>query len=112
MTAIIIAIIGSGAFSALVAGIFNLIINRKGRMGKIENQLDEISDRLAMSEKDALRTQLLLMISDYPTEKNEILTLAKHYFGDLNGDWYLTSIFNTWIEQTGGARPEWFNKGE
>ena len=111
---IIIAVIGSGALSALIAGIFNLIANRKNRLAKIETQLESINAKLLQTEKDELRTQLLLMISDYPHETQEILTLAERYFTEppegLGGNWYATSIFNSWLEQNGIARPEWFRK--
>ena len=112
MDGIIIAVIGSGALSALIAGIFNLLISRKGRLSQIEGQLKEIDKKLIQTEKDELRTQLLLMISDYPHEKQEILRLAEHYFGDLHGNWYATTIFNSWLEQNSIARPEWFRKEE
>ena len=112
MDGIIIAVIGSGALSALIAGIFNLLISRKGRLSQIEGQLKEIDKKLIQTEKDELRTQLLLMISDYPHEKQEILRLAEHYFGDLHGNWYATTIFNSWLEQNCIARPEWFRKEE
>ena len=108
--AIIIAIIGSGALSALIAGIFNLIINRKGRLKEIEGKIDQIEAALARAEKDELRTQLLLLLSDYPDERSEIMTIAKHYFADLEGNWYCTSLFNKWIEKNHIAEPEWFKQ--
>ena len=110
MTDIIIAVVGSGALSALIAGIFNLIVNRKGQLSKIEGQLSAIEKKLVQTEKDELRTQLLLMISDYPQEQQEILRLAEHYFGELHGNWYATTIFNRWLEKHDIARPEWFER--
>lgn len=100
MSTIGIAIISSGALSALISGIFQVILNRKGR----------IRSALAKVEKDALRTQMLVMMSDYPHERQEILTLAKRYFVDLKGDWYLTSLFNGWMEREQVTPPTWFNK--
>ena len=106
--AIIIAVVGSGALSALIAGIFNIIVNRKGRLAAIEAKLEEISSKLVMTEKDELRTQLLLLLSDYPEEKQEIMKLAEHYFRDLKGNWYATSLFNRWLTHNNIAQPEWF----
>lgn len=97
---IIISIIGSGALSALIAGIFQLINNRRERLDKRFNVL----------EKDVLRTQLLLMLKDFPEETQEVLKLAQHYFEDLDGNWYLTTIFNSWLEQNHIAKPEWFKE--
>ena len=108
--AIIIAVIGSGAFSAIIAGIFNLIINRKGRLKDIETKIDEVEKALERAEKDELRTQLLLLLSDYPQEKAEILTIAKHYFSALDGNWYCSSLFLKWLENSGTAKPQWFQE--
>ena len=110
MDNVILAIIGSGTLSALIAGIFNLIVNRKGRLGAIEGKLNSIEQNQELAEKDALRTQLLLMMSDYPHEKQEILRLAEHYFRDLHGNWYATVLFNKWLIAQEVARPEWFKE--
>lgn len=109
MESIIIAIVGSGALSAVIAGIFNLIINRKGRLKSIEDKIDHLDSESKKSEKDALRTQLLLMLSDYPEEKTEILRLAERYFGVLKANWYMTTLFNNWLVKYKIAKPEWFN---
>ena len=111
MENIIIAILGSGALSAIIAGVFNLIVNRKGRLKKIEDRLDQIDKKLQQNEKDELRTQLLLLLSDYPHEIAEILKISEYYFANLEGNWYCTSLFNKWLEENDIARPEWFKGG-
>ena len=73
----------------------------------VESMFEEIEERQIVAEKDALRTQLLVMIVNRPHEQQEILTLAKHYFVDLQGNWYMTSIFKKWCD-TQGLEPEWF----
>lgn len=106
---IVIAIIGSGVLSTIVSAIITAIGNRKSRLKVIENKLTKIEENQKTAEKDTLRTQLLLMIADYPEEKTEILKLAQHYFKDLDGNWTATAIFNRWImEHCDGANPEWF----
>jgi hypothetical protein len=109
---IAIAIIGSGALSALVAGIFNLIVNRKGRLAAIEHTLAEINEKLEVAEKDQVRTQLLLMLANYMLETQEIMKIGEHYFKDLHGDWYATSLFNKWLTENHIASPEWFDPTE
>lgn len=109
---IVYAILGSGAFATLVSAIINLIVNRKGRLEKIESSIESIDKKMVTAEKDSLRTQLLLLLSDYPEETSEIMTLAQHYFVDLKGDWYLTSMFNKWLVAHDIAKPEWFNSKE
>lgn len=117
METIIVAILGSGALSALISGIFNLINNSSKRRREIADQLILINHRLetieanqAKAEKDQCRTQLLMMINDFPTERAEILELAKHYFADLKGNWFATPIFNQWLEEYQIGRPEWFKE--
>lgn len=109
---IIIAIIGSGALSTIISLIATALSNRKNKLNDIESKLTVIEANQRIAEKDSLRTQLLLMIADYPTEKTEILKLAQHYFKDLRGNWTATAIFNTWLGQyCEGVKPEWF-RGE
>lgn len=71
-----------------------------------------VKGKLMTLEKDVLRTQLLLLILMRPEEKQEILTIGEHYFKDLKGNWYMTSMFNKWLISTGDGKPEWFKSGE
>ena len=108
MNQIIIAIIGSGALSTVISAIITAIANRKSRLTKIEQKLEKIEENQKTAETDSLRTQLLLMIADYPNEKTEILKIAERYFTS-NGNWVATAIFNRWLEQhCEGVKPEWF----
>lgn len=99
MEHIIIAVIGSTALATLV----QFFVTRHDNKRNLSKRLDKL-------ERDGLRTQLLLLILMRPEEKQEILTIAEHYFKDLRGDWYMTSIFNKWIVDSDIAEPEWFNK--
>ena len=117
---IIIAILSSSVLSALITGVFQLLQNRKSRKKGVEAKVDKIAQEQEQilaaqkkNEKDALRTQLLVMMSDYSSETQEILTLADRYFRQLEGDWYLTSLFNGWLIRTKTTPPIWFtNKKE
>ena len=95
---IIIAIVGSTAISSLI----QFFVNR-------HDAKKNIKGKLLVLEKDVLRSQLLILILLKPTEQQEILTIGQHYFEVLKGDWYMTSIFNKWLTETGVAKPEWFN---
>lgn len=73
---------------------------------------NNVKGKLTILEKDVLRTQLLLLILLKGEEQQEILTIAEHYFKDLHGDWYMTSIFNKWLKEKKIAEPEWFDDKE
>lgn len=108
---IILAIIGSGALSTLISAIITAVSNRKGRLKTIEEKINEIEKNQKTAEKDALRTQLLMMIASYPEEKTDILRLAEYYFHRLEGNWIAKAIFMKWLEQyCDGVKPEWFKE--
>lgn len=98
---ILLAVIGSNALFAFLQFLISRHDTKKNVKGKLE--------RL---EKDGLRTQLLLLILLKGEEKQEILTIAEHYFKDLHGDWYMTSIFNKWLKEKTIAEPDWFDNKE
>ena len=103
---IIIAVISAMTSGGVLAFLQFLITRRDDKQG--------IKSTLKKLEKDGLRTQLLLMILMKPEEKKEILTLAQHYFVDLEGNWYMTDIFKKWLKEKGHSNPDWFqteNKG-
>ncbi len=97
---LIVAIVGSTAVASLIQFFVSRHDNKKN-----------IPEKLETLEKDVLRTQILLMIMLRPDEEHEILTVSRHYFVDLNGDWYLTGVFNSWCEER-GQNPEWFDKNK
>lgn len=95
---IIVAVLGGLNITQLII----FLVNRHDSKKNVEGKLTTL-------EKDVLRTQLLLLILMRPLETQEIMTIAQHYFGQLHGDWYMTGIFNRWIEENSMAKPEWFN---
>lgn len=107
---LLLAILGGGNLILFV----KFLIERHDR--KKERAEDDMKEsfqkKLTMLEKDVLRTQQLLLILMKPTEHAEILRISEHYFKDLHGNWYMTSIFNKWLEEENIAEPDWFNKGE
>ena len=114
--AIISSIVGTGLLTTVINLIVTAHSEKKSKLKdmdeklkKIDGQLQEIKDKQVVSEKDTLRTQLLLMISDYPDETMDILKLAEHYFKNLKGNWTATMLFNRWLESRKIAKPDWFH---
>ena len=64
-------------------------------------KLDSISDQMTELKLDTTRNQLLTLIKNYPDNEEEIMKVAKYYFKDLNGDWYMTSLLIEWGEEKG-----------
>ena len=99
-----------------VLGFIEFLIKRKDSrhddLVAINIRLDKIDKNQIKNEKDSCRTQMLLLMSDYPDEKAELLRIAEHYFVDLNGDWYMTDLFSKWLDAKGIERPKWFKGGK
>lgn len=100
--------------ACLGAGLFGFLQFLITRHDNKKDELGEITRRLKEMEKDQCRTQMLLLISDYPSENAEIMKIAEHYFkseenGGLGGDWYMTNLFNKWLTKQNLGKPEWFN---
>lgn len=98
MKEILIAVLGCGNLFLFI----EFLINRHDK--HTDNEILTI-------KRDGIRTQLLLLILMMPNETTEILRVAECYFKDLEGNWYMTSIFNKWLKAHDVAEPEWF-KGE
>lgn len=104
----LLTFIGSGAFVSLLQLYLSRIDAKKEKAQSYDKRFDILERNQAKMERDSCRLQLLVMISDFPSEKHEIMILAEHYFSDLYGDWYMTSIFNKWLQDHTIAKPEWF----
>ncbi len=77
---------------------------------QIESKLDKLLSEQKKSEKDNLRTQLLVMMNLMPNNSEEIMTCAERYFGELKGDWFYSSLFNKWLKENEIEKPIWFDQ--
>lgn len=108
---VIVALVG--ALGGIVVAALNKACDawaahRNRKNGK-EDDMQLIKKKLDKQERDSCRTQMLLLMSDYPDQTDEIMRLAQHYFRDLHGNWYMTTMFNRWLESNGIGKPEWFD---
>ena len=107
--AIVVACIGSSALTNFIQFLISRKDSKNEEQEKIFKELKTIKEMCAIHEKDICRSQLLLLISNYPEDKIEIMKLAEHYFTDLKANWYMSSIFNTWLQENHLTKPDWFN---
>ena len=116
---IILAIIAS---SAAILTFIQFMITRhdtkKGALTELKTAVEDIKDDVAdlksSAEKqdvDNCRQQLMLLIHISPNNAGDIIPLAYHYFVELDGNTYLTNLFENWLVEKGIDRPIWF-KGE
>lgn len=109
MSDAVIAVIGSTAVFSFIQFLFQRYDRKQEMKNGIKATVRDVQVTVAKLEKDECRTQMLVLMGIYPTEKAELMTLAEHYFKDLKGDWYMSSMFNHWLEVNGIDKPDWFD---
>lgn len=67
----------------------------------MDGRFDELDSRLKDLKKDETRIQLLYLLAHDEEDKESILTVARYYFEELRGDWYVSSIFTNWAKKHG-----------
>lgn len=102
----------SALCSGGIIGFIQFLINRKDNKNDL---LERILKQQMIQERDICRTQMLLLMSDYPDQTHELMVIAEHYFCDLQGNWYMTTLFRKHLKDKGIEPPVWFtayrNKG-
>lgn len=66
---------------------------------EIKEQVDESAHDTRLS---TTRLELNTLITHSPTNILEIEKIAKHYFVELGGDWYMSQIYSDWAREYGG----------
>lgn len=104
----ILAVFGA----VLGSGLIQFLITRhdNNKANPIEKKIDKILEEQKKTEKDNLRTQLLVMMNMMPNNHEEIMTLAERYFKELKGDWFYSSLFSKWLKDNNVEKPLWFDK--
>jgi len=108
-----------GVFGAIFGnGFIQFWLNRKdkqkqesieSKLKPIGEKIDKILNEQKKTEKDNLRTQLLVMMNMMPNNQEEIMTCAERYFKQLEGDWFYSSLFAKYLKENNIEPPIWFN---
>ena len=115
---IIVGILGGGSLIALITFLIKRGDEKKEKKDEVLNEIKGIKKQMQKMERDNVRTQLLLLMNTYQYgDAKEIMICAEYYFkkkedGGLEGDWYLTSLFQRFCEREQIPLPPWFSKGE
>lgn len=59
-------------------------------------------------EVNDYRTHLLLLLASYPEKADEIFTVGRYYFENLEGNSFVLGIFEDWLTERKLEPPEWF----
>ena len=84
-------------------------IFKKNQLYRIENKINKIEDDLADVKLDELRTNILLLLHDYP-DSADIPTEAEKYVVKYGGNSYIIPLICSWYSDKGLTYPEWLQK--
>lgn len=72
----------------------------------ITEQIDvlksEVKESQTQSTISRTRLELTTLIAHNPTNVIEIEKVARYYFIDLGGDWYMSQVYSDWAREYGG----------
>lgn len=94
----IMVIIGAltGALGWVNTQLQDVIANQ---MADLKNTVQQSDDR---QNQQITRLELMELMNNQPENVAEIEKVAKHYFQELNGDWYMTGLYSKWCHKYGG----------
>lgn len=88
-----VTIIATAAVGIGTWGVTQVNAGTNAKIDALSNQLDDI-------QLDTTRNQLLILM-EHDENSEEVLKVAKFYFQELKGDWYMTSLFEKWANKHG-----------
>lgn len=68
----------------------------------IQGQMSDVKKDVAEIKLSSTRNELLLMMENNPENVTEIEKIARKYFKDMNGDWYMSGLYSKWCKAHGG----------
>lgn len=94
---IVVAVVSSGGFFTFI----QFLIGRYGLLQALQKKIDYI-------DQGNIRLQILFLIHITPQRSEEIIKVAKKYFCDFKGNYYLTGIFKQYLDDNNLMYPDWF----
>lgn len=107
---LVAALIAGGGLYKFVQFLIERKDKSKDKFANIEKTLARIEQDIKESKQDRCRMQLLNLIQHNPQNTDTILMIAKKYFVELEGNWYMDSMFTEWAGNYNVKLPSWFKK--
>ena len=84
----------------------SLAAHIESQTNQMEEQVSSLSnkvdDQSKQTELQLTRLELMTLMDSDPDNVVEIEKVAYHYFRDLNGNSYMSSLYNSWCHKYGG----------
>lgn len=108
---IIGAVTTLGVIAGMFAGLFGWGLGKLDgfvdqKLESLTTQISALEEKLDsdsyISAQSRTRLELNMLITHSPTNIVEIEKVARYYFVELGGDWYMSQIYSTWAKEYGG----------
>lgn len=97
---LVTTITSAGIIIGAFFGFSNYIVTQLD--SHIQDQMSDVKADVSEIKLSSARNELILMIEHNPNNVIEIERLAKVYFVDMKGDFYMTGLYSEWAKQYGG----------
>ena len=69
---------------------------------EVQKLTDKVTEQDAQQDLQLTRLELMALMDSNPYNIVEIEKVARHYFHDLGGDWYMSELYSNWAKTYGG----------
>lgn len=107
---LVLAVLGSTGLFSFIQFILSWYDKKKGMLAEIKKEVKLLRSAQTELTLDVLRVQLLTLMHIHPDNVLEILQVAKKYFVEYHGDWYMSSIFKQYLNQQNIDLPSWMKE--
>lgn len=113
LTNIILPLVVAVAGSGLVQFLITRSDKKHDQLAEIKTALSDLSNTVAdnhlQSQRENKRLELMSLMQNPDADDGEIMKVAQYYFEELDGDWYMSSLFSKWLKRNNVTLPSWFN---
>lgn len=105
---IVLACLGSSGFFAVVQMLLGRVFKKNDDRDELTQVIKSLKEDIREIQRDCKRQQLLTVMYHNPTNVDTILEIARVYFLELGGNWYVESEFQKWAKAQNVDLPRWF----
>lgn len=69
---------------------------------EVQKLSDKVDEQDGQQDLQLTRLELMALMNNNPHNIVEIEKVARHYFHDLGGDWYMSELYSNWAKTYGG----------
>jgi len=112
MIKLLLAIVTSQALFTFAQFLISRHDKKKGILAEIKKDIKALKEFNKDESRDLKRLQLMTLIHIHPEDVSDIMEVAEEYFVNLDGNWYMSSIFRQYLDENKIEHPIWMKGGK